>query len=59
MVVQRVQLRLELLDPGQTPWPRAAFDPAGRINPDKVLPRASRCGELGGDIAALPEGAWV
>ena len=38
---------------------RAAFDPAGRINPDKVLPRGSRCGELGGDIAALPEGAWV
>jgi glycolate oxidase len=38
---------------------RAAFDPSGRINPDKVLPRGSRCGELGGDIAALPEGAWV
>jgi glycolate oxidase len=39
---------------------RAAFDPAGRINPDKVLPRGSRCGELGGgDIASLPEGAWV
>ncbi len=38
---------------------RAAFDPHGRINPDKVLPRGSRCGELGGDIAALPDGAWV
>ena len=38
---------------------RAAFDPHGRINPDKVLPRGSRCGDLGGDIAALPEGAWV
>lgn len=38
---------------------RAAFDPRGRINPDKVLPRGSRCGELGGDIAALPDGAWV
>ena len=38
---------------------RAAFDPGGRINPDKVLPRGSRCGELGGDIAALPDGAWV
>jgi glycolate oxidase len=38
---------------------RAAFDPGGRINPDKVLPRGSRCAELGGDIAALPEGAWV
>jgi glycolate oxidase len=38
---------------------RAAFDPRGRINPDKVLPRGSRCGELGGDLAALPDGAWV
>jgi glycolate oxidase len=35
---------------------REAFDPAGRCNPEKVLPRGgSRCG----DIAALPEGAWV
>jgi glycolate oxidase len=38
---------------------RAAFDPHGRINPDKVLPRGSRCGELGGDHGALPEGVWV
>ena len=38
---------------------RAAFDPPGRINPDKVLPRGSRCGELGGDLAAVPDGAWV
>jgi len=39
---------------------RAAFDPHGRINPDKVLPRGSRCGDLlGGDIASLPDGAWV
>jgi glycolate oxidase len=37
-------------------WLRDAFDPAGRCNPDKVLPRGgSRCG----DIASLPEGAWV
>jgi glycolate oxidase len=37
-------------------WLRDAFDPAGLCNPDKVLPRGgSRCG----DIAALPEGAWV
>ena len=34
---------------------RDAFDPAGRANPDKVLPKGSRCGELG----AIPEGAWV
>ncbi len=34
---------------------RDAFDPSGRANPDKVLPRGSRCGEL----ARIPEGAWV
>jgi glycolate oxidase len=34
---------------------RDAFDPSGRANPDKVLPRGSRCGEL----ARVPEGAWV
>jgi glycolate dehydrogenase FAD-linked subunit len=37
-------------------WLREAFDPAGQCNPEKVLPLGgSRCG----DIAALPEGAWV
>jgi glycolate oxidase len=37
-------------------WLRDAFDPAGRCNPEKVLPRGgSGCG----DIASLPEGAWV
>ncbi|MGZ4677598.1 MAG: FAD-linked oxidase C-terminal domain-containing protein [Acidimicrobiia bacterium] len=34
---------------------RDAFDPEGLANPDKVLPRGSRCGELG----AIPAGAWV
>jgi glycolate oxidase len=34
---------------------RDAFDPSGRANPDKVLPRGSRCGEL----ARIPDGAWV
>jgi glycolate oxidase len=34
---------------------RDAFDPAGRANPDKVLPAGSRCGEL----ARVPEGAWI
>ncbi len=34
---------------------RDAFDPDGVANPDKVLPRGSRCGEIG----AVPEGAWV
>jgi glycolate oxidase len=34
---------------------RDAFDPSGRANPQKVLPRGSRCGEL----QHVPEGAWV
>jgi glycolate oxidase len=37
-------------------WLRDAFDPAGSCNPDKVLPLGgSHCG----DIADLPQGAWV
>jgi glycolate oxidase len=37
-------------------WLRDAFDPSGRCNPEKVLPRGgSRCG----DLAELPAGAWV
>lgn len=37
-------------------WLREAFDTRGLCNPEKVLPRGgSRCG----DIAELPEGAWV
>jgi glycolate oxidase subunit GlcD len=34
---------------------RDAFDPDGRANPEKVLPRGSRCGELG----RVPEGTWI
>ncbi len=34
---------------------RDAFDPDGLANPDKILPRGSRCGEVG----AIPAGAWV
>lgn len=34
---------------------RDAFDPDGRANPQKVLPRGSRCGEA----MRVPEGAWV
>jgi glycolate oxidase len=34
---------------------RLAFDPLSRANPDKVLPRGSRCG----DHHDLPPGAWV
>lgn len=37
-------------------WLRSAFDPAGLCNPEKVLPRGgSRCG----DLAELPQGAWI
>ena len=34
---------------------RDAFDPDGIANPGKVLPKGSRCGEIG----AVPDGAWV
>ena len=34
---------------------RDAFDPDGRANPQKILPRGSRCGE----VMRVPEGAWV
>jgi glycolate oxidase len=34
---------------------RDAFDPSGRANPEKILPRGSRCGEL----ARAPEGTWI
>ncbi|HMF84447.1 MAG TPA: FAD-linked oxidase C-terminal domain-containing protein, partial [Acidimicrobiia bacterium] len=34
---------------------RDAFDPAGRANPQKILPSGSRCGEM----QRVPEGAWV
>ena len=34
---------------------RDAFDPEGAANPQKVLPRGSRCGEL----QRVPEGAWI
>jgi glycolate oxidase len=34
---------------------RDAFDPSGRANPQKILPRGSRCGEM----QRVPEGAWI
>jgi glycolate dehydrogenase FAD-linked subunit len=34
---------------------RAAFDPDGAANPQKVLPLGSRCG----DVHALPKGVWI
>lgn len=38
---------------------RAAFDPTGRVNPEKVLPLGSRCGDIGGAHADLTDGMWV
>ncbi len=38
---------------------RSAFDPSGRMNPAKVLPIGSRCGELILDASSLPEGTWL
>ena len=38
---------------------RDAFDPEGRLNPDKVLPLGSRCGELMLDAGSLPPGTWL
>ncbi len=38
---------------------REAFDPEGRMNPAKVLPLGSRCGELVLDAGSLPEGTWL
>lgn len=37
---------------------RAAFDPDGAANPQKVLPAGARCGELGA-LRDLPEGTWI
>jgi glycolate oxidase len=48
---------------------RAAFDPDGRMNPQKVLPDGARCGDFAvaaagtgdaaADAAALPDGSWI
>jgi glycolate oxidase len=38
---------------------RDAFDPEGRMNPAKVLPLGSRCGELVLDAGSLPPGTWL
>jgi len=38
---------------------RAAFDPTGLINPEKVLPLGSRCGDIGGAHGDHGEEVWV
>lgn len=35
---------------------KEAFDPGGIFNPDKILPRGSRCFDFG---RPLPEGTWI
>jgi len=42
---------------------RAAFDPVGRMNPQKILPDGARCGDFAAAALAreeaLPEGTWI
>ena len=42
---------------------RMAFDPDGRMNPQKVLPSGARCGDFAAAALAragqLPEGTWI
>jgi glycolate oxidase len=42
---------------------RTAFDPDGRMNPQKVLPDGARCGDYAAAAlartGALPEGTWI
>jgi len=38
---------------------RDAFDPDGWLNPDKVLPKGSRCGEAALSADGMPAGTWV
>jgi glycolate oxidase len=38
---------------------REAFDPEGRMNPAKVLPLGSRCGEIVLNADSLPPGTWL
>jgi glycolate oxidase len=38
---------------------RWAFDPEGRMNPAKVLPTGSRCGEAALAASSVPDGAWI
>jgi glycolate oxidase len=38
---------------------REAFDPDGRMNPRKVLPAGSKCGDLSFAHGDIPEGTWI
>jgi glycolate oxidase len=37
---------------------KEAFDPAGRFNPDKILPQGSRCFDFGRTVP-VPDGVWI
>ncbi len=55
------------VDLGAQACVRAAFDPEGRMNPQKVLPAGARCGDFamarGMDATqvaqSIPEGSWI
>jgi glycolate oxidase len=55
------------VDLGAQACVRAAFDPEGRMNPQKVLPAGARCGDFamsrGTDATqaaqSIPEGSWI
>ena len=38
---------------------KEVFDPAGLLNPAKILPSGSRCFDFGGVRREVPDGAWV
>ncbi len=38
---------------------RRAFDPSGRLNPQKILPTGTHCGEVARARVALGEGMWI
>jgi glycolate dehydrogenase FAD-linked subunit len=50
-------------DLGAQACARAAFDPDGRMNPQKILPDGARCGDFAAAALAragrLPEGTWI
>jgi glycolate oxidase len=55
------------VDLGAQACVRTAFDPEGRMNPQKVLPAGARCGDFamarGMDATqaaqSMPEGSWI
>ena len=50
-----MELVFSATDLGHQQRLRDVFDPSHRMNPEKVLPAGSWCGEL----HHVPEGAWI